>query len=89
MPRYAIKITGKVQGVYFRKYTQWQAEELGLVGFVRNEEDGSVLIEAQGTPEQLDAMIKWCHRGSPLSKVETVEETEITEGSDATFVMVK
>ena len=43
-----IHITGRVQGVNFRTYTKEKAEELGILGFVRNETDGSVYLEAEG-----------------------------------------
>jgi acylphosphatase len=48
MHHYQITVSGKVQGVWFRKSTQDKARELGLRGFVRNQPDGSVYIEASG-----------------------------------------
>jgi acylphosphatase len=77
--RKVIHITGKVQGVYFRKYTQWKAEELGITGFVRNEPNGSVYIEAQGDEEVIDVFEKWCHVGSPLAHVEALQSHHIPE----------
>jgi acylphosphatase len=85
--RYAIQVKGKVQGVYFRKYTQWKAEELGLTGFVRNMPDGTVYIEAQGEEEKVELLEKWCHLGSPLSKVESVNFNEIPEVAESAFVL--
>ena len=73
MIHYRIRVTGRVQGVFFRKYTQEAAERIGIKGMVRNERDGSVYIEAEGSQEQLDAFIAWCHKGSPSSKVDKVE----------------
>lgn len=73
MIHYSIRVTGKVQGVFFRKYTKEQADKLGLKGIVRNEPDGSVYIEAEGTKEQLDDMVEWCYKGSPSSRVDKVE----------------
>jgi len=69
----SITITGKVQGVFFRKYTKEKADQLGIMGTVSNQPDGSVQITATGTREQLDEFIKWCHLGSPKSKVESVD----------------
>jgi acylphosphatase len=43
-----IRISGRVQGVFFRASTKAKAEELGISGFVQNEPDGSVYIEAEG-----------------------------------------
>jgi acylphosphatase len=72
-----IKITGKVQGVFFRASTKEKADELGLTGLVRNERDGSVSIEAEGEEDILSNFIFWCHRGPRLAKV---EQCEIEEG---------
>ncbi len=70
---YNIKVTGKVQGVWFRKYTMEKALALGLKGFVKNEPDGSVYIEAESHQSDiLDLFTNWLYEGSPLSKVEKV-----------------
>jgi len=69
---YQINVIGRVQGVWFRKYSVQKARELGLMGFVRNEMDRSVYIEAEGTLEQLNEFVKWLYKGSPLSKVTRV-----------------
>ena len=72
------KVYGKVQGVWFRKYTKDKAEELGIRGFVRNEPDGTVYVEAEGDPQALAAFTAWLHEGSPLARVDSVE-TEPSE----------
>lgn len=69
---YNIKVTGRVQGVWFRDSTRRKASELGISGFVRNERDGSVFIEAEGAPESLNKLIEWCREGPPNAKVEDV-----------------
>jgi acylphosphatase len=48
MNHVSIRISGKVQGVFFRASTKGKAEQYGINGFVRNEKDGSVYIEAEG-----------------------------------------
>ena len=53
MKHYNIRIFGIVQGVYFRASTKMEADRLGVNGFVQNEMDGSVYIEAEGSAEQL------------------------------------
>ncbi|MDN3669462.1 acylphosphatase [Echinicola jeungdonensis] len=68
-----IKITGKVQGVFFRKSTQDKAIELGVKGWVKNEADGSVLTEIEGSSEQLHAMEKWLKSGPDRAVVENLE----------------
>lgn len=72
MVHYNIIVTGKVQGVFFRKYTKEEADRLQVRGLVRNEPDGSVYIEAEGEEDAVDTLIKWCWKGSPSSKVENV-----------------
>lgn len=71
-----IKIYGRVQGVFFRKYTVKKALELSITGFVRNEPDGTVYIEAEGEEENLYKLVEWCHRGPRLANVEKVEVRE-------------
>ena len=74
----AIKVfvEGRVQGVFFRKYTQEMALSLGLVGWVRNCADGRVEAVFQGAQKSVNDMVKWCQKGSPSSQVLTVK-TEI------------
>ena len=67
-----IEITGKVQGVYFRKSTKEKADSLGIQGFVENCRDGSVYIEAEGNTEALETFIRWCQQGSEFANVKDV-----------------
>jgi acylphosphatase len=76
MKHYSIHIYGKVQGVFFRDSTRRKAHELELSGFVRNEPDGSVYIEAEGDEENLEIFKSWCHQGPPGANVERVEVIE-------------
>ena len=62
-----------VQGVGFRYAVYRLARSLGLVGFVRNEPDGSVLIEAEGEDTKLNELIEWCHTGPAGAGVEKVD----------------
>ena len=72
----AIRVTGKVQGVFYRASTRDKARSLGLCGFVRNEHDGSVYIEAEGDKEKLDQFVNWCKQGPPNARVDKVEVAE-------------
>lgn len=76
---FKLKISGKVQGVWYRASTERKAKELGICGFVKNESDGSVYAEAEGTEVQLKNLIAWCKSGPPLANVQSVfvEEGEI------------
>lgn len=65
-------VIGKVQGVRFRDYVQAVAGELGIVGYVQNNQDGSVLVVAQAEPDTLKNFVEYLHEGSVLSLVEGV-----------------
>ena len=81
-------IYGKVQGVWFRKYTREKALELGITGFVRNEPDGRVYVEAEGDPEAIEKFIHWLHQGSPMAKVENVELRTMPPKNFETFEII-
>lgn len=73
MHRVHIKITGIVQGVFFRANTQKEAVKLGLTGWVRNTSDGGVEAIAEGEKKALEEFIEWCRHGPPSAHVENVE----------------
>ncbi len=62
--RKEIRFTGNVQGVGFRYRAKYAAEGLGVTGWVKNEWDGSVLMEAQGTQKQINEMLKLINQSS-------------------------
>jgi acylphosphatase len=68
-----IIVRGKVQGVFFRYYTQKKAKELGLVGDVQNLSNGNVAIRVSGNENKIKEFIAWCHHGSPASSVSNIE----------------
>eukprot|EP00123_Amoebidium_parasiticum_P016959 comp23658_c1_seq3/m.40433 comp23658_c1_seq3/g.40433 ORF comp23658_c1_seq3/g.40433 comp23658_c1_seq3/m.40433 type:complete len:102 (-) comp23658_c1_seq3:33-338(-) len=68
------EVFGKVQGVFFRKYTVLQAQELCLFGWVKNDPSGSVIGTIQGSKEAIEKMKHWLqHVGSPKSTIERCE----------------
>lgn len=73
LARVHIKVYGRVQGVFFRAYTREIAQELNVRGWVRNCEDGSVEIVAEGEREKLEQLVEAARRGPPLAYVEKVE----------------
>ena len=79
MKHVKIRVSGKVQGVFFRLSTKKKASKLGVNAIVRNESDGSVYIEAEGPEAALLKFIEWCKSGPPLSRVEQtiVEDGEL------------
>lgn len=68
-----LKIYGKVQNVGFRFHTKKTADSLQITGFVKNQPDGSVYIEAEGNESQLDHFILWCQNGPTWARVERIE----------------
>ncbi len=69
---YQIHVLGTVQGVWYRKYTCEEAIKLNLKGFVRNEQDGAVYVEAEGEESALIQLLQFLKQGSPMSKVSSV-----------------
>ena len=77
------KIHGKVQGVGFRFEATRKARELGLVGFVRNEHDKTVYVEAQGPRANVDRFLHWLeHHGPKEALVTKVEHHETFDLED-------
>ena len=65
---------GKVQGVGFRDYVKSTAEELGVTGFVKNEEDGTVYIEAEADRDTLSELLGAIEKGPDTAEVEKVDK---------------
>jgi acylphosphatase len=72
-----ILVYGRVQGVYFRKFTHHKAKQLGVTGTVMNLPDGGVEIVAQAEAVVLQTFIDWCHKGPITARVDRVEITEL------------
>ncbi|WP_136807474.1 acylphosphatase [Desulfosediminicola flagellatus] len=70
-------VHGRVQGVFFRDYTQRKANLLELSGWVKNQPDGSVEALLSGMPKSIDTMIEWFQEGSPQSTVTAVTVDEV------------
>jgi acylphosphatase len=68
-----ILVFGTVQGVFFRSETQNLAKKLGLVGWVKNNKDGSVEIMASGERKTLEKLLEWCYHGPAGAKVTEIE----------------
>lgn len=69
----SIRVTGHVQGVFFREWTVMMAKELGIVGWVRNLREGAVEIYACGEPTQIEHFIAELYKGSAASRVDDVD----------------
>lgn len=73
--RAMVTVTGVVQGVAFRQSTQQAAQRLNVCGWVKNQPDGSVAGCFEGEEEDVEALIRWCHEGPRMARVETVHVT--------------
>ncbi len=73
MSRARVRVRGRVQGVFFRSETRARAESLGVAGWVRNADDGSVEAVFEGPDERVDSLVEWCRRGPAGAEVGAVE----------------
>jgi len=79
-----ILIIGTVQGLFFRKFADEEAKKIGVKGFVRNLDDGSVEIVIEGENKKVDEMLKVCKQGPPYAKIRDVKVTDINhQGFDS------
>jgi acylphosphatase len=72
-----VRITGRVQGVFFRQSAVDRARELGVSGWVRNCPDGSVEARLSGTAEAVEAMTQWLRQGPPSARVERIDVEDV------------
>lgn len=72
------RVTGQVQGVAFRAWTEAEAGRRGLSGWVRNEPDGAVLALIHGPTAQVDAMITALHEGPGAAAVANVAVEDVS-----------
>lgn len=75
-----VRLHGKVQGVWFRAWTEREARRLGLDGWVRNRSDGTVEALFAGPAAAVEEMLRLCGEGPPMAEVRRVE----TSGTEAT-----
>lgn len=91
--RYDFEVFGKVQGVFFRKYTEKKAKELGLRGWVRNTDRNTVVGTIEGNRNRTEDMKLWLrNEGSPKSRIDNLEiknETSISTYSFSKFTFRK
>jgi acylphosphatase len=71
--RVHLKISGRVQGVYYRASALQEAQKLGLVGWVMNCADGSVEALAEGEKSKLEQFIAWCQQGPQGARITEID----------------
>jgi acylphosphatase len=72
-----VRLTGRVQGVFFRAWTQQQAQRLGVAGWIRNCPDGSVEAKLAGEEEAVGQLIDRMREGPPGAEVDHVEVEDV------------
>ena len=85
MRRVRVRVSGRVQGVFFRTTCAEKARVLGLAGWVRNLPDGSVEATFEGTEQDVEAAIAWCRVGPRLAVVDVVEVVDESPIGDNGF----
>jgi acylphosphatase len=71
-----IRVTGRVQGVFFRAWTRDEAQTVGVSGWVRNCSDGSVEAQLEGEQDAVEELIELIREGPPGAEVDRVEVEE-------------
>ncbi|MCF7987916.1 MAG: acylphosphatase [Methylovulum sp.] len=89
MRRVKILVSGRVQGVYFRLFTQNKAKHFDIKGSVRNLADGRVEIIAEADALIMEKFIKWCNKGPITARVDHVEVTELPIDTTLTVFEIK
>lgn len=87
--RRRVVVRGRVQGVWFRESARQRAEELGVVGWVRNRPDGAVEAEIEGDPEDIAVLVSWFGHGPAGARVDRVETDERRPTGAVGFAVVR
>jgi len=74
--RVRVLISGRVQGVFFRATTRNRADSLGIFGWVKNNQDGTVEAVFEGEDKKIEEILKWCRKGPFFARVQDVRVFE-------------
>ena len=86
MTRVHIFVSGRVQGVLYRRFAQKEAKKLGITGWARNLIDGRVEMVCEGTEENIRAFLKWAGKGPFFARVSAMKtQEEAYQGAFASF----
>lgn len=83
-----VVITGHVQGVFYRNWTQERARQHGVAGWVHNREDGAVEGVFSGKPQAVDALLDECRKGPPAARVVDIAVEEAEPNSTRSFEVI-
>jgi acylphosphatase len=73
-----LTVRGRVQGVYFRAFTEEEALRRGVTGWARNRQDGTVEAVFMGDEQAVTELIEVCRRGPPAARVDALDQREGT-----------
>jgi len=85
MRRVRVRLSGRVQGVFFRASCAERADELGLSGWIRNVPGGDVEAVFEGTISAVAQMVSWCREGPPLARVDRIEVVDESPAGGSGF----
>tara|TARA_Y100000310_G_scaffold343839_1_gene453397 strand:- start:394 stop:666 length:273 start_codon:yes stop_codon:yes gene_type:complete len=89
MKTFRIYLIGGVQGVFFRKYLEEKANELGIRGFCRNLEDGRVEVVIEGKDENVSRMIEICEKGTQHTDIKDAQIEELRHQGFSEFKIMR
>ncbi len=89
MPARRFTVRGKVHGVGFRSFAKTCADALGVTGWVCNRPDGTVVVHAEGTEEQLNELAFDLSRGSRFARVQGIEPSEAPPETPTAFSILR
>jgi acylphosphatase len=81
------RVTGRVQGVFFRDSTRQVAQNLKVTGYARNMPDGTVEVLACGSAEALERLTEWLQSGPPGARVENIESVAVNVAKPPSFTI--
>lgn len=85
MRRVRVRLSGRVQGVFFRASCAERADDLGLEGWIRNVPGGGVEAVFEGTESAVAQMVSWCREGPPLARVDRIDVVDEAPAGEAGF----
>lgn len=82
-------VFGRVQGVFYRANTQKIAKKLGINGWIRNRDDGTVELVAVGTEDSIEELIAWLAKGPPMARVSNIQLEDFYGESYTSFEVIE
>jgi acylphosphatase len=85
MRRVRVRLSGRVQGVFFRASCAERADELGLGGWIQNVPGGGVEAVFEGTESAVAQLVSWCREGPPLARVDRIDVIDEAPAGESGF----